>query len=53
MKVTLWDELNTPDIEPRRRVYRARCPECWQSFGCAPGCPNEEIEQDETEVEEA
>lgn len=47
MRVVLWDEVE-PDVEPSRRVYRARCPECWQSFGCAPGCPNEEIE--ETEV---
>ncbi|MCP3709757.1 hypothetical protein M3I54_22700 [Paraburkholderia sp. CNPSo 3274] len=37
-----------PDVEPTRRVYRARCPECRLSFGCAPGCPNEEIEADET-----
>lgn len=49
MRVVLFDEL--PDVEPRRRMYRSRCPECWQSMGCALGCPNEETEQEETEEE--
>lgn len=53
MPILLWDEY--PDIEPRRPIYRSRCPECWQSMGCAPGCPNEEIESESTkdEVEHA
>lgn len=40
-----------PDIDPApRRQYRGRCPECWQYAGCAPGCPNEEIEPERAEA---
>lgn len=43
MRVVLFDEM--PDVEyVPRRTYRGRCPECWQSMGCAPSCPNEEID---------
>ncbi|PYE21356.1 radical SAM protein with 4Fe4S-binding SPASM domain [Paraburkholderia silvatlantica] len=45
------DELDyferEPDVEPKRRKYRGRCPECFMSMRCAPGCPNEEIEPDD------
>jgi radical SAM protein with 4Fe4S-binding SPASM domain len=45
----LWDEM--PDVEAPRRKYHGRCPECRLSMGCAPGCPNEEVEESEVQAE--
>jgi radical SAM protein with 4Fe4S-binding SPASM domain len=43
---------DVPDVDVPRRRYRGRCPDCWQSMGCARGCPNEALEKhDEEEIE--